>query len=226
MTRQEFLKAFPALVRNYRPTAEATDRIKNVTLVMVIGPSGVGKSSVIDAFGITFVPSDTSREPRPGEKEGQDFFFLNDYGQITQDIKAGKFLQTAVGSGGDFYATRTSSYPKNGFAAMPVMSDVVHILRNLGFQKTISAFIVPPTYNEWARRLKTRPITDEQLTKRLAEAKRSLHFALNDDQVHFILNDDLVAAVAQLKNLLAGSRDTGREAKAKNSAKNILARLN
>jgi ABC-type lipoprotein export system ATPase subunit len=44
MTREEFLRSLPELVRDYRPAEDVATHIKNLDLLMVIGPSGVGKT--------------------------------------------------------------------------------------------------------------------------------------------------------------------------------------
>lgn len=225
MTREEFLNEFPALVGSYRPAPDVLAKINGVELLMVIGPSGVGKTSIIDQLKIPFIPSCTTRDPRPGEVNGRDFYFLKDYQLVFDDIESGRFVQIAVGPSGHFYATLASSYPAIGIAAMPVVADVVPVFRSLGFKRTLSAFVVPPDYDEWMRRMEVHRLSGEHLERRLAEAHRSFEFALSDGQVHFILNDDLGDAVRQVENLLKGMVDPAREAEAKQTVKRIFAKL-
>jgi guanylate kinase len=193
---------------------------------MIIGPSGVGKSTLIEHLGFSFVPTDTTREPRPGEKDGVDMNFRKDYDQLTADIKAGRFVQMAIFANGELYATKDTSYPMSGIATMPVMADVIPIFRGLGFKETISVFVAPPSYEEWMSRLKKHPVTPEQLKKRLAEARRSLIFALSDNQMHFVLNDNLDEAVRQTRDLVDGTVDEPREATARQAAKEMLEGIN
>src|SRR5438132_598563 len=110
MTHDEFLQTFPALIKNYKPSPQAVSQISNVSLLMVVGPSGVGKTSLINLLGLPYVPSDITRPKRPKEQEGADYHFRNDYDNIIQQIKDGEFVQVAIGSGGDFYSTIASSY--------------------------------------------------------------------------------------------------------------------
>src|SRR6266550_839801 len=111
MTSEEFRRQLPELVRNYRPAPDVLNKIKNLNLLMVIGPSGVGKTTIINRLGLRYVPSDTTRDSRLGEQEGVDFYFRKDYGQIVSELKNGQFVQAAVDSGGDLKATKASSYP-------------------------------------------------------------------------------------------------------------------
>lgn len=221
MKREEL----PELVKNYTPAKNVLQHISNLNLLMMIGPSGVGKTTLIKKSALPFVPSDTTRQPRFDEQNGVDFFFRADYKDVVGDIKAGRFVQVAIGPGGDFYATRDTSYPKAGIATMPVVADVVPIFRQLGFANTISVFITPPSFEEWMRRMNTRKVDQEQLAKRLDEAKRSFEFALSDKEIHFILNDKVNAAVHQIIQLIAGKIDVQGEQKARTVAASLLSQL-
>jgi guanylate kinase len=222
MTREEFSKQLPELVRNYKPALDVANHIKNLDLLMVIGPSGVGKTAIINRMHLNYIISDTTRKPRPDEKEGVDYYFREDFDQIVQEMKDGRFVQVAVDSGGDLKATRDSAYPYTGIAVMALMASVVPSHRQLGFRKTLSVFITPPSFEEWMQRLDVHNLSAEQQALRLAEAARSLEFALNDKEVHLILNDDIIEAVNQTKNVLEGNVDQDRESEALSIAEELL----
>jgi guanylate kinase len=225
MTREEFLAQLPELVKNYKPAPDVLKQINNLEVLMVIGPSGVGKTTLIDNSGLAFAPSDTTRPPRPGEQEGSDFYFRTDYDQLLNEIKNGRFVQVAIGSGGDFYSTKDTSYPSSGVVIKEVMANVTPIFQGLGFKSTISSFITPPSYKEWMTRLADHNLSADQLSKRLAEAQRSIEFALNQPNMHFILADTIEAAEQQLLNLLINKVDEARESQAKQAAFTLLAEL-
>ncbi|HEX2615535.1 MAG TPA: hypothetical protein VHL10_08570 [Nitrososphaera sp.] len=225
MTREQFLEELPKLAEGYKPAPETINKISNLSLVMFIGPTGVGKTTLIKQSGFNYVPSDNTRLPRPGEIEGVDFYFRQDYDQVVEDIKLGRFLQIAIDGSGDLKATRAAAYPDSGTIAMAIMWNVITQFRNLGFKKTISAFIVPPDFEEWQRRIAKQDLSKDQLQKRLAEAKKSFSFGLTDPQVHLILNDQIKLALDQIKGLAEGRVDIGREASARRDAQNILDRI-
>ncbi|MBX4190847.1 hypothetical protein KW794_02050 [Candidatus Saccharibacteria bacterium] len=225
MTREEFIKILPELVKDYQAPAQVLGRIKNIDLLMIIGGSGVGKTSIIKRLGIPYVVSDTTRPIRPDEINGLDYFFRTDYEQLVNEIKERKFVQVNVFSTGDFYGTRASAYPEVGLAAYAVVADVVPFFRQLGFNETISAFITPPEFLEWMGRLDRHNVEADQLAGRLSEARRSYKFALEDNQTHFILNDDLDKAVEQTKTLLVGTPAPEREAAARAAAELIYKEL-
>lgn len=225
MTREEFLARLPALVKDYQPAPDVLAQLGNVELLMIVGPSGVGKTTLIQRSGLVYVPSDTTRPIRPEEKNGEDYFFRSDYDQIVQEISAGRYAQVAVDSGGDLKATKDTSYPNSGMAIMAVVADVLPIFKELGFKKTTSAFITPPSYDEWMRRLLIHRLTPEQFAMRIDEAKRSFSISLNDPDMHFVLNDDIEAAENQLVSLIAGNINLHREQDAKLAAGELLKKL-
>src|SRR5581483_6131474 len=199
MTREEFLIKMPELAANYEPSPEVLRKIGNVTLCIIVGPTGVGKSSIIDRSGFKFVPSNTTRSQRPGERDGVDMIFEKDIDQAVANIKAARYVQIATGASGDLYATIDTSYPDSGVAILPVMADVVPVFRRLGFKDTKTIFIAAPTSKEWMRRIKKPGLTEHDIQKRMPEAHRSLNFALQDPDTHFVLNDDLNTAVEDVR---------------------------
>ena len=225
MTREEFLKVLPSLVENYQPLPEVKAKISDVDLLMIVGATGVGKTSIIKRLGIPFVITDTTRPIRPDEIDGSDYYFRTDYDQLVNDIKTQKFVQVNIFPTGDFYGTRDSAYPHLGFAVYAVVADRISEFRTLGFSDTITAFITPPSFLEWMGRIDRHNSESDQLAKRLDEAKRSFSFALNDKQTHFILNDDLETAVRQTGALLNGKADATLEAKAMQAAQQIYQEL-
>jgi guanylate kinase len=225
MTREDLIKILPDLIRDYQAPPEVIDRISGIDLLMIIGGTGVGKTSIIKRLGMPFVPTDTTRPIRPDEIDGTDYFFRTDYQAVVAEIKERKFVQAAVGPAGDFYGTRISAYPQVGLAVYAVVADVVPTFRQLGFNETVSAFVTPPTFIEWMQRIDRNNVESDQLSKRLQEAKRSFNFALNDPQVHFILNDDLDKAVYQTKMLISGKPDQTRESLARQAAEKIYQEL-
>jgi guanylate kinase len=224
MTREEFLIQLPSLVKNYKPSADVLEHIGKINVLMVVGPSGAGKTTLINSLGLTYVLSDNTRTPRPGEREGIDFYFRTDYEQVIKEIKEGRFVQVAVDSGGDLKATKASSYPRSGDVVMAVVADVVPAFRQLGFASTLTAFITPPSYDEWMRRMNDHSLSGEQFSKRMSEAQRSLEFALSDPETHFILSDQVEMATHQLQQLLKNQTDKSREAAAKQAALQMLRR--
>lgn len=227
MTREEFHQQYPELKQNYTPNVDVSKHISQLTLLMVIGPSGVGKSTVMKQLGYAYVPSDTTRLQTDSEINGVDYAFRQDYDQIFQEIQNGQFVQFVIGPAGEFYGTKDSSYPAFGIAMMAVVAKEIENFRSLGFGQTISVFITPQSFAEWMRRFDNyRGLEPDKRERRLIEGGQSLALSLDDDQTHFILNDEISDAVHQIQGLVAGKRDVQREDIARAAAREMLDGIN
>lgn len=225
MSREDFIKLLPELIKDYQAGPDVLNRINNIDLLMIIGATGVGKTSIIKRLGIPYVPADTTRPMRPEEIDGSDYYFRTDYDKLAAEIKDRQFVQVNVFSTGDFYGTKVSSYPQLGFAVYAVVAEKIEQFRQMGFNDTISAYVTPPSFLEWMDRMDKHNVESDQLSQRLEEAKRSFNFGLTDKKVHFIINDDLDKSVYQTKMLVNGKPDLDREAKARQAAEQIYKEL-
>jgi len=191
---------------DYRPRPDVLARLRRVSLVAVVGPTAVGKSTLIAAAmrrepSIHLVRNNTSRAPRPGEQDGADYAFRTREDMLA-GIARGDFVQVAPSVFGDIYATAPDGYTADGVAAMAVLADAMPTFRALPFKHVASVFVLPPDFRSWQARM--HGFTPEQLTRRLAEAERSLQFALGESQTRFVINGDLERATGDFISLALG----------------------
>jgi guanylate kinase len=176
-------------------------------LVVVSGPSGVGKSSilaaVIDRTNSVFSVSATTRPPRQGERDGREYHFLT-RPDFEERIASGEVLEWAE-YGGNLYGTLKDE-------VLPILatgSNVVLDIENEGarqirasYPDAVLIFVRPPTIDELERRLRGRGDTSEQdIERRLAVAASQIDDALSLYD-HIIVNDDLDAAVGRVLGIL------------------------
>jgi guanylate kinase len=224
MEKKDFIAWVKKLQPNYRPNDAVLAKLAHIDLVALVGPTGVGKTTIISKLELPYVPSDVTRPAREGEKNGHEYFFRNDYFQILDDIKAGNYVQFLVSGSGEFYGTRAESYPEQGTASMAIIASAIPHFRELGFRKVIPIYILPPSYTEWMHRIGTGRVTD--LDARMKEAAESLPIALADAQYHFVLNDDLNMALSEIKTIIAGGKvSEHRDSLARSSADLLFGRL-
>ncbi len=177
------------------------------------GPSGVGKSSIVDAVmartDAQFSVSATTRRPRPGEVDGVDYHFV-DREEFDHLRTAGEMLEWAE-YGGNLYGTpRTSVQPLVDGGV-----DVILDIENEGAKQIRSAypdalmiFIAPPSLEELSRRLTSRGDTDsEQIIARLSIAGHQIAEAegLYDAVV---VNDDLAGAITSVLDILTATPES------------------
>jgi len=181
------------------------------SMLMIVAPSGAGKSSLVNALlqsepGLTLSLSTTTRSPRPGEVDGRDYRFVTPE-VFKQERDQAQFLEWAEVHG-HFYGT-SKTWIEN---QMQAGSDVILEIDWQGAQqirKLIPAvqwiFIFPPSIEALEERLRKRGQDDEAtIERRLAAAHIELQHA---HEANFIvINDAFDQALADLRHILAASR--------------------
>jgi len=154
-------------------------------LFVISAPSGAGKTTLVEALRQTpnfaYSVSSTTRAPRAGEIEGEDYQFLSDADFRTR-VKTGDFLEHAEVHG-DFYGTLRQPVLTNLKNGVDVLIDIdtqgAATIRNcndpLVRQALTDVFIMPPDLEELRRRLEKRGTeTAQQIDSRLATAAREM----------------------------------------------------
>ncbi len=225
MDKKDFIVWARKLQPDYRASEETKAQLAQVDLVAIVGPTGVGKSTIIKELGLPYVLSDVSRDPRPEEKDNKNYHFRNDYLDIIKDIKEGKYAQFLVSKYDEFYGTRASAYPKEGLCAMAIVASAMPVFRSLGFRSVTAIYVMPPSYVEWMHRI--GGVRTNDLLARIDEARQSIDMAMQEtDDYHFVLNDTLELAVKDIQTILDGGEvDSHRTQLAIDTADIILERI-
>ena len=179
-------------------------------LVLVSGPSGVGKKTVLQrVFAESGLPlvmsvSATTRCPRPGEVAGEDYHFLTPTDFESKRV-AGEFLECfEVFGAGTWYGTLRKTVEEGLAANRWVVLEIdVKGARKVKeqFPQAITLFIEPKNVNVLKERLQGRGTeTEEAMQRRLKTALEELQYA--DEFDHRIVNDDLDTAVRQFIAIL------------------------
>lgn len=203
-------------IGKYQPSASVLKSLGKVHFVAVVGPTGVGKTTLINAAmrrdpRLRMVITETTRPPRPSEQEGVDYYFKTHTDMLTR-VDRGEYVNVATSlNGADIYASHRDSYPQTGIALMALFAQVVPEFRRLPFASFKALFIVPASDELWQTRTQSHHFTPEQKTKRLDEAVHSFEFACIDSDVLFIINDDLELATGDLVWLATGQPLTARQ---------------
>ena len=195
---------------------------------MIVAPSGAGKSSLVQALlqsdsSVKLSLSTTTRKPRIGEVDGQDYRFVT-AADFLQQRANHDFLEWAEVHG-HFYGTSRSWLE----AQMQAGSDVILEIDWQGAQQIrqlIPAaqwiFIFPPSFEALEARLRNRGKDDEQtIERRLAAAHLELQHAAEADYI--VINDSFEQALADLSSILAATRLRSAAVMSRNPA--LLRRL-
>ena len=176
-------------------------------LIVLSGPSGAGKSTVVARAmegreDLCFSTSATTRQPRPGEVDGREYFFVTQQ-RFDEMVAQDELLEHAV------YVSHSYGTPRRFVeeklqSGMNVLLDIeVQGARQVAARRpdAVKIFIVPPSLEELERRLTGRGTdTPEAVRGRLARAREEYREA--DFYDYIIVNDDLDTAARELSAII------------------------
>lgn len=181
------------------------------TLVVVSAPSGAGKTTLCHEVR-SLVPelyysvSHTTRAPRPGEKEGTDFFFVSE-GQFTAMRARDEFAEWAQVHG-HHYGTPAKALESALSRGLDVLLDIdTHGARQLRqrYPEAVSVFIMAPSMAELEARLRERKSDSSgDIARRLSRAREEIAAWRQYD--YLIINRDVKDAVDQLATIIQAER--------------------
>ena len=185
-------------------------------MIVLSSPSGAGKTTLTrkllanDAH-MTMSVSATTRPPRPGEKEGVDYYFLSKP-QFSKMVSEQEFLEHAKVFD-NYYGTPRAPVE----AALSDGQDVIFDIDWQGAQQLAEAaaddlvkiFILPPNMLELEKRLKTRAQdSDTVIAKRMSKSEAEIsHWAEYD---YVIVNEDVETALDELRSIISAERQRRR----------------
>ena len=178
-------------------------------LVVLAGPSAVGKSTVVQRLrdeveDLYFSVSMTTRDPRPGEVDGKDYFFVSP-DDFQERIDSGEMLEWADIHGG-LQRSGTPAAPVREAmeAGRPVLVEVdLAGARNIKeiMPEAVTVFLAPPSWEVLVERLTGRATeTEDVIARRLQTARAEL--AAQDEFDDVIVNNDLDEAVQGISDIL------------------------
>jgi guanylate kinase len=181
------------------------------SVIVVSAPSGAGKSTVLTRVldempGLRFSVSHTTRPPRPGERDGVEYHFV-DHPTFELLRDDGQLLEWAEVHG-NLYGTGLEEHARARAEGVDLLLDVdvqgaAQVREKM--PEAVTVFVLPPSYEVLERRLRGRGQDDEATVKRrLAAAGRELHAFQRYD--YAIVNDDLDACVEALKSIVRAAR--------------------
>jgi len=183
-------------------------------LVVVSGPSAVGKSTVCrrlkERLGARLSISATTRGKSPGEIDGQDYYFLTRQ-EFGRRIEAGEFLEHAEYLG-QLYGTPAEPVRQALAAGSDVLLEIeVQGGIQVGGQipQAVLIYLLPPQGQALADRITGRARDDRQeMTRRLANAQQEIQLARESGKYqHFVVNDVLDETVEQIVHIIETHRD-------------------
>lgn len=180
-------------------------------LIVFSAPSGSGKTTIVrhllnaTDLPLSFSISATTREPRPGEIDGKDYYFLS-VEAFKKRIAEEAFVEWEEVYEGIFYGTLKSEIERIWNAGKSVVFDIdveggISIKRHFE-DHALTIFVQPPSINDLRKRLEVRNTEGtEQLETRVSKASKELQRAPEFDTI--LINDQLEAALVKAEQIVA-----------------------
>jgi guanylate kinase len=177
-------------------------------IIIFSAPSGSGKTTIINDLlrmfpKLEFSVSATNREPRKGESDGVNYYFLSKE-EFSNKIANGEFLEWEEVYGGTMYGTLFSEIDricKSGRVAMFDLDVNGALNVKKKFKNALLIFVLPPSIEVLKDRLEKRSSeTPEFLEKRLNKAKEEITYATKFDYI--LLNDDFDEALIEIREVI------------------------
>lgn len=176
--------------------------------IVVSGPGGVGKGTIVDALvkrdpRLWLSRSWTTRERRPSEAE--DAYVFTDTASFEKRIAAGGFLEWTEFLG-NYYGSPTPDPSVAADIVLEIEVDGAQQVKRL-YPDALLLFVIPPSREEQERRLRGRGDPGDKVLARLkkAEVEEPIGRELAD---HIVVNDDLDETIEEMLAILDGARRT------------------
>lgn len=180
-------------------------------LIIISGPSGVGKGTIrkelmeYKDINLVYSVSMTTRQPRPQEVDGVDYFFVSEE-QFANELDAGNFLETAQFVGNCYgtpkrYVEALRKQGKNVILEIEIDGATQVIKQCAGDKGLVTIFLMPPSFELLEARIRGRRTENEAtIQERLSKAKHEM--TLKDNYVHVVINDDIKRTADEIYGII------------------------
>jgi guanylate kinase len=204
---------FEAVLQDYHLSPEGLKIFQETPFAAMVAPTSTGRNTVIKELLKTgkyyFIVSDTTRPPRQNdgvwEQDGLEYFFRKE-DDLLDDLKAGMFVEAEIIHNQQVSGVSIREIKKAQEQGKIAITDV-EILGGIAVNdlnpNALVIYLVPPSFDEWLRRIHGRtPVGKEELCNRMETALKSFRLALEHNHFVFIVSDKLENTVKAVDDVV------------------------
>lgn len=215
MNELRHLQEFRQVLDDYHISESSRDILSGTNLVLMVAPSSTGRNTIIRELVKTghyyFIVSDTTRKPRVNdgilEQTGEHYWFRPEE-EVLADLQQGKFLEAAIIHNQQVSGISIRELQRARDQEKVAITDMEIVgVRNIkaANPKAHAIFVLPPSLEEWLRRLKHRgEMPEAERRRRIESAKEEFEAALVEPYYEFVINDSIDHAVGQVESIVSG----------------------
>lgn len=212
------LQALQDRQSNYQGNVNTLDALSSKMLHMIVGPTGIGKSSIIGEVlqlepEWDIVGTRTTRDRKPDGGDPEHYQTAAEgvtVDKMKNEIINGELVNYSIHNNGNIYGTLPEQFRKK-HNLLPVIPDSIKQLQQAGFRETDTTYIVSPA-EQWKNRIMTSRVEYSDLIPRLEEGIASIEYAIdNIEWLNFVENingkEGLQKAARKVISIAKGYQD-------------------
>ncbi|MDB5186116.1 MAG: guanylate kinase [Candidatus Saccharibacteria bacterium] len=206
------LADFQKVLKDYHVSERSKEILASTKLMLLTGPTSSGRNTLVSALVKTndfhVIVSDTTRHPRVNdgvlEQNGVEYWFRTEE-EVLTDLEQGKFLEAAIIHGQQVSGVSIRELDQAHKEGKIAMTDIEIVgVDNImkSSPHALALFVIPPSFEEWQRRLRSRgQMNDDELRRRMESAALEFAAALERPYFIYVINDTIEHAVEQVEAL-------------------------
>lgn len=206
---------FKEVLDKYQVSPRAQQAIKDLKLVLLLAATSSGRNTIIKHQMATgryyYIVSDTTRPPRENdgvmEQNGREYWFHTEE-EVLNDLKAGEYLEAEIIHGQQVSGTSIRELEKAKQEDKIAITDIdIEGMHNIVKVKpdTIAILLLPPSFDEWQRRLAGRgQMRPDELKRRLQTAQKIFQDGQAHDYYHYVISEDINQSSALIDAIVDG----------------------
>jgi guanylate kinase len=210
MNELKHMAEFRSVLDGYKLSDESLHTLLTTKLALLVGPTACGRNTILNELvesGDYFhIVSDTTRTIRtkdgqPIEVNGREYWFRNE-DDVLADLKQGEYMEAAIihnqQVSGCNMRELEAAKAEDKIAIKDMEPNGTHFVHGMKPDAVI-IFVLPPNFDEWMHRLRTRSeLPEDEIRRRLESSDAEIEVALHRDYFKFVINDKLKDAIAEV----------------------------